>query len=49
MIGVASLATNGVKIPGCKATHAEIKKMFQTNLSKLKDHLNVQYAFNLTR
>lgn len=41
MIDVASRATNGVKIPGRKATRAEIKCVFKGHLTKLKVRLNV--------
>jgi hypothetical protein len=41
MIDVASRATNGVKIPGRKATRGEIKHMFKDHLTKLKARLNV--------
>jgi hypothetical protein len=41
MINMASRATNGVKIPGRKATQGEIKRMFQEHLTKLKAQLNV--------
>ena len=37
MIDVASRATKGVKIPGRKATHAEIMRMFKDHLTKLKN------------
>jgi hypothetical protein len=42
MIDVASHATNGVKIPGQKATWGEIKRMFKDHLVKLKAKLNVR-------
>ena len=42
MIDVASRATNGVKIPGRKATRGEIKHMFKDHLVKLKAQLNVR-------
>jgi hypothetical protein len=41
MIDVASHATNGVKIPGQKATQAEIMRMFKIHLTTLKSQLNV--------
>jgi hypothetical protein len=41
MIDVASQATKGVKIPGRKATRAEIMRMFKDHLTKLKNKLNV--------
>ncbi|KAG1854122.1 hypothetical protein C8R48DRAFT_610355 [Suillus tomentosus] len=41
MIDVAARATNGVKIPGRKATRAEIMRMFKNHLTKLKVTLNV--------
>ncbi|KAG1877868.1 hypothetical protein DFJ58DRAFT_644237, partial [Suillus subalutaceus] len=40
MIDVAARATNGVKIPGRKATRAEIMRMFKNHLTKLKEKLN---------
>jgi hypothetical protein len=42
MIDVASCATNGVKIPGRKATRAEIMRMFKNHLMTLKAQLNVR-------
>ena len=41
MIDVASRATKGVKIPGRKATRAEIIRTFKDHLTKLKAKLNV--------
>ena len=41
MIDVAARATNGVKLPGRRATRSEIKATFKTNLMKLKVQLNV--------
>ncbi|KAG1822934.1 uncharacterized protein BJ212DRAFT_1263646 [Suillus subaureus] len=41
MVDVASRATQGVKIPGHKATHAEIMCMFKSHLTKLRKKLNV--------
>jgi hypothetical protein len=41
MIDVASRATKGVKIPGRKATRAEIIRTFKDHLTKLKVKLNV--------
>ena len=41
MIDVASRATKGVKIPGRKATRAEIIHTFKDHLTKLKAKLNV--------
>jgi hypothetical protein len=41
LIDVASRATNGVNIPGRKATRAEIMHMFKAHLTKLKAQLNV--------
>ncbi|KAF8237269.1 hypothetical protein L208DRAFT_1248467, partial [Tricholoma matsutake] len=41
LINVASQATNGVKIPGRKATRGEIKCLFKNHLTKLKVQLNV--------
>jgi hypothetical protein len=41
MIDVASRATNGVKIPGRKATRAEIMQMFKNHLTRLKKTLSV--------
>jgi hypothetical protein len=45
MIDVAARATNGVKIPGRKATQAEIMRMFKNHLTKLKTTLNVQHIY----
>ena len=42
MIDVASCTTNGVKIPGQKATRAEIMRMFKNHLTTLKSQLNVR-------
>ena len=41
LIDVASCAKNGVKIPGRKATRAEIMHMFKNHLTTLKAQLNV--------
>ncbi|KAH9954159.1 hypothetical protein BC827DRAFT_1088143, partial [Russula dissimulans] len=41
LIDVASRATNGVKIPGWKATRVEIMGMFKNHLMTLKAQLNV--------
>jgi hypothetical protein len=41
MIDIVSWATNGVKIPGRKATRADIKRMFKAHLTDLKSRLNV--------
>ncbi|KAJ8581767.1 hypothetical protein M405DRAFT_751256, partial [Rhizopogon salebrosus TDB-379] len=41
MIDVASRATQGVKIPGQKATRAEIIRIFKNHLTRLKKKLNV--------
>ena len=41
MIDIASRATNGVKIPGQKATRAQIMRMFKDHLTRLKAQLNV--------
>jgi hypothetical protein len=45
MIDVAAHATNGVKIPGRKATRAEIMQIFKNHLMKLKTTLNVQHIY----
>ncbi|KAG1801824.1 hypothetical protein EV424DRAFT_1331604, partial [Suillus variegatus] len=42
MVDVASRATQGVKIPGRKATRAEIMRMFKSHLTKLRKKLNVR-------
>jgi len=42
MIDVASRVTNGVKIPGRKATRAEIMCMFKNHFTTLKAQLNVR-------
>jgi hypothetical protein len=36
MIDTTSCTTTGVKIPGCKATQAEIKHVFKDHLTKLE-------------
>ncbi|KAG2032383.1 hypothetical protein BDR03DRAFT_874095 [Suillus americanus] len=41
MVDVASCATQGIKIPGQKATRAEIMRMFKNHLTQLKKKLNV--------
>lgn len=41
LVDVVSRATNGVKIPGRKATRAEIMRMFKNHLTTLKARLNV--------
>ncbi|KAG1804864.1 uncharacterized protein HD556DRAFT_1189375, partial [Suillus plorans] len=41
MIDVAARATNGVKIPGRKATRAQIVRMFKAHLTGLRNRLNV--------
>ncbi|KAG1831125.1 hypothetical protein EV424DRAFT_1314869 [Suillus variegatus] len=41
MINVASCAMQGVKIPGRKATCAEIMWIFKTHLTRLKAKLNI--------
>ncbi|KAG2033657.1 hypothetical protein BDR03DRAFT_871638 [Suillus americanus] len=41
MINVASRATNGVKIPGRKATRTEIMRIFKNHLTRLRTTLNV--------
>jgi hypothetical protein len=41
LIDVASRATNGVRIPGRKATRGEIKHLFKGHLTRLKAQLNV--------
>ncbi|KAJ6579260.1 hypothetical protein DFH09DRAFT_913347 [Mycena vulgaris] len=43
MIDVASCATDGVVIPLRKAVRGAILRMFQQNLVKLKNHLNVSF------
>ena len=47
MIDIASQATNGVKIPGRKATQAEIMRMFKNHLTRLKKTLNVSHVVRL--
>ncbi|KAI0713035.1 hypothetical protein C8T65DRAFT_574198, partial [Cerioporus squamosus] len=42
MIDIAARATEGVKIPNCKATQREIIDMFKRNLTKLRNRLNVR-------
>jgi len=46
MIDVAVHATNGVKIPGRKATRVEIMRIFKNHLEKLKETLNVRLFFS---
>ncbi|KAG2348667.1 hypothetical protein BDR05DRAFT_873671, partial [Suillus weaverae] len=41
MVDVASHATQGIKIPDCKATCTEIMHMFKSHLTKLRKKLNV--------
>ncbi|KAG2336760.1 hypothetical protein BDR05DRAFT_896335, partial [Suillus weaverae] len=41
MVDVASCTTQGIKIPGQKATQAEIMRMFKNHLTRLKKKLNV--------
>ena len=41
LIDVASCTTNGVKIPGQKATQADIMHMFKDHLMMLKAQLSV--------
>ena len=41
MIDLAARATNGVNIPGRKATRGEIKRTFKDHLRNLKARLNV--------
>jgi hypothetical protein len=40
---MASRATNGVKIPDCKVTRAEIIAMFQKQMKHLRERLNVGF------
>ncbi|KAI0037709.1 hypothetical protein FA95DRAFT_1506641, partial [Auriscalpium vulgare] len=42
MIDIASRATNGVVIPGRKATRAEIINMFKAQMTALRNRLNVR-------
>jgi hypothetical protein len=42
MVDIAARATNGVKIPGRKATRTEIMRMFKDHWTKLKKKLNVR-------
>ncbi|KAG1818563.1 uncharacterized protein BJ212DRAFT_1269325, partial [Suillus subaureus] len=41
MVDIASCATQGVKIPGHKATCTEIMHLFKSHLTKLRKKLNV--------
>ncbi|KAG1868057.1 hypothetical protein C8R48DRAFT_544498, partial [Suillus tomentosus] len=41
MIDVAARATNGIKIPGRKATRAQIVRTFKAHLTGLRNRLNV--------
>jgi len=45
MIDISMHVTNGIVIPNCKAMHNEIIDTFKSQLTKLKDHLNVQISF----
>ncbi|KAG2127398.1 hypothetical protein BD769DRAFT_1357277 [Suillus cothurnatus] len=47
MINIAAHATNGVKIPGRKATHAEIMRTFKTHLMGLRSKLNVSKIYDI--
>jgi hypothetical protein len=49
MIDVAARSTNGVKIPGRKATRADIMRTFKNHLTRLRNTLNVSNALPLTR
>ena len=46
MIDIVAQATNSVKIPGRKATRAEIMRMFKNHLMKLKKTLNVWHIYS---
>jgi len=48
MIDVVSRATQGVKIPGRKATRAEIMWIFKNHLTQLKKKLNVCISHSAT-
>jgi len=48
MLDIASRAANGVTIPNRKITREEIMNMFKSQLTRLKERLNVGLAF-LTR
>ncbi|KIK92875.1 hypothetical protein PAXRUDRAFT_146389 [Paxillus rubicundulus Ve08.2h10] len=45
MIDIASQATNGVVIPTCKTTHAEIMSIFKKQMTRLRECLNVSASF----
>ena len=45
LIDVASRATNGVKIPGRKATRAEILCLFKDHLVQLRAEFGVRVSF----
>jgi hypothetical protein len=45
MIDFASRATNGVKIPGQKATQGGIKNLFKSHVVQLKAQLNIRSHF----
>jgi hypothetical protein len=49
MIDVAARATDGVQIPGRKATRTEIMNLFKEQMSRLKERLNVLCAIRLPR
>ncbi|KAG2113946.1 uncharacterized protein F5147DRAFT_744119 [Suillus discolor] len=47
MIDVAARATNGVILPNRNATRREIMDLFKKQMSKLKERLNVSFAFDI--
>jgi hypothetical protein len=48
MIDITARATNGVKIPGRKATRNQIMRMFKNHLTKLKKTLNVWHIIYIS-
>ncbi|KAG1827932.1 hypothetical protein EV424DRAFT_1319071 [Suillus variegatus] len=47
MIDIVARTTNGVKIPGRKATRAEIIRTFKTHLTGLRSKLNVSKFYDI--
>ncbi|KAG1836265.1 hypothetical protein DFJ58DRAFT_669806 [Suillus subalutaceus] len=45
MINIAARAINGVVLPNCNATRHDIMDLFKTQMTKLKDRLNVSLCF----
>ncbi|KAG1793241.1 uncharacterized protein BJ212DRAFT_1292804, partial [Suillus subaureus] len=45
MINIAARATNGVVLPNCNAMCRNIMDLFKTQMTKLKDRLNLSFCF----